>query len=399
MARPVKILFLIVLTIVLLRSAAALAAFSPTGALNGRAQVAASAAERHTQTVWQVRTSVVYEAFGLLNALTGDALAAAQYPAETAQFTAGMSAETRAALERLAGYQRRSGTVLSATLARNFSALAPATLDDAIRLALAPEPLRRALAAEATCANCPAAGASDPRAWAAFAAILPDVATALEHLRAAGFETYWNEQILPGLQFNAAQVEVYARDYNILPVVEQYLGGALPGGTVTLYLVYFQRPYGHRLAGMQLISTPGLPPARQVQTAIHELLHPAYNPADAQVRRAAQRLADNPFFRHAFETRDPRYPYNTWNSYLDENAVRALEQVISAQLGLPQPWNWASADGGMHVLAPVLVDLMTAQGYPASGESFQAFLLRNVDDGTLLSAEQATAIYQQVVQR
>ncbi|HEY9086542.1 MAG TPA: hypothetical protein VIO36_00135, partial [Anaerolineaceae bacterium] len=49
---------------------------------------AAEAAAFHTQTRWQVRTSVVYEAFGLLNALSGDALAAAQYPAETAQFAA-----------------------------------------------------------------------------------------------------------------------------------------------------------------------------------------------------------------------------------------------------------------------------------------------------------------------
>ena len=53
----------------------------------------------------------------------------------------------------------------------------------------------------------------------------------------------------------------------------------------------------------------------------------------------------------------------------------------------------------MHVLAPVLVDLMAAQGFPASGENFQAFLLRNINNGTLLSVEQSTAMYEEVVHR
>jgi len=391
---------LIVLSVVLFRGASALSAATPPASGGAFAQAnAAEAAAFHTQTHWQVRTSVVYEAFGLLNALSGDALAAAQYPAETAQFAAGLDGETRAALQRLAAYQQRSGVLLSAVLARNFSAVNPATLDEAIGLAREPERLRQALRAEAGCRNCPAGGASSARAWADFSAILPDVAAALEYLRAAGFEIYWQNQILPGLAAGAAEVERFASGYNIVPVVERSVGRALPGDTVTVYLAYFQRPYGHRLAGMQLVSTPGLSPARQVQTAIHELLHPAYDPADADVQRGLRRLAENGFIRQAFDGRDPRYPYNTWSSYLDENAVRALEQTISADLGLPQPWDWVTADGGMHVLAPVLVDLMATQGFPASGENFQAFLLRNINDGTLLSVEQATAMYAEVVQR
>jgi len=345
-------------------------------------------ARMHQQTTWQVRTSVVYEAFGLLNALTGDPLAAAQYPADTARFGAGLTPRTQTALERLSTYRQQSGTALSALLARNFSAANPASLDEAIALANDPGRLRRALAGEVT-----------RQEWYAFAAVLPDVAAALEHLRGAGFEAYWQEQLLPGLTVSAGETQAFVQNYNVVPVVEQYLGRALPGSSVTLYLVYFQRPYGHRLTGTQLVSVPGISPEAQVQTVIHELLHPAFDSADADVRRAAQRLAGNAFFRQAFEQRDTRYPYNTWSSYVDENAVRALEQMICAQMGLPQRWSWAGEDGGMHVLAPVLVDLMRAQNYPASGESFETFFLRNIGDGTLLSLEQATAIYdRQVVQ-
>ncbi len=352
--------------------AAALSAATPPRASAAAGE--AGTARMHQHTTWQVRTSVVYEAFGLLNALTGDPLAAAQYPAEMARFGAGLTPRTQAALGRLADYRRQSGTALSAVLAHNFSAANPASLDDAIALANDPAPLRRALAGDLT-----------RQEWDAFAAILPDVAAALEHLRGAGFESYWQEQVLPGLNASVAETQAFAQGYNVVPVVEQYLGHALPGSDVTLYLVYFQRPYGHRLTGTQLVSVPGISPAAQVQTVIHELLHPAFDGANADVRRAAQRLADNPFFRQAFEQRDARYPYNTWNSYVDENAVRALEQVICAQMGLPQRWSWAGEDGGMHVLAPVLVDLMRAQNYPANGESFEAFFLRNISDGTLLS--------------
>lgn len=387
MAQPAKSIFLLLVSAVVFLTAAALAATTPpkTSAAPGSAAVA-SASRMHEHTTWQVRTSVVYEAFGLLNALTGDPLAAAQYPAETARFGAGLSPRAQAALDRLAAYRQQSGTALSAVLAHNFSAANPAGLDDAIALANDPAPLRRALAGSVTRPE-----------WDAFAAILPDVAAALEHLRGAGFEAYWQENLLPGLSVSAAETQAFVQGYNVVPVVEQYLGRPLPGDTVTLYLVYFQRPYGHRLTGTQLVSVPGISPTAQVQTVIHELLHPAIDSADADARRAAQRLAGNAFFRQAFEQRDARYPYNTWNSYVDENAVRALEQVICAQMGLPQRWSWAGEDGGMHVLAPVLVDLMRAQNYPASGESFDAFFLRNVSDGTLLSLEQATAIYRQVV--
>lgn len=342
----------------------------------------------HEHTAWQVRTSVVYEAFGLLNALTGDPLAAAQYPADVARFGAGLTPRAQTALARLSAYRQQSGTALSAVLAHHFSAANPTSLEDAIALANDPEPLRRALA-----------GSMTRQEWDAFAAVLPDVAAALEHLRVAGFEAYWQEQLLPGLAANAVETQTYVQGYNVVPVVEQYLGHALPDGTVTLYLVYFQRPYGHRLTGTQLVSVPGISPAAQVQTVIHELLHPAFDSANTDVRRAAQQLANNPFFRQAFEQRDARYPYNTWNSYVDENAVRALEQVICAQMGLPQRWSWSGEDGGMHVIAPVLVDLMRAQNYPANGESFEAFFLRNISDGTLLSLEQATAIYDRQVVR
>jgi hypothetical protein len=394
LAQPVKTIFLLFVSAVMLLIATALSVSLPPATPPVAQPLTA---QRHTGTLWQVRTSVVYEAFGLLNALTGDPLAAPQYPSETARFAQGLAPTTQAALNRLAAYRQQSGTVLSAVLARNFSSANPETLDAAIALARDPQSLRQSLLQADRCAGCVALGDTDRQQWAGFAAILPDVAAALEHLRAAGFEAYWQEQIQPGLAASAAETQTYAQGYNIVPVIEHYLGYALPGETVTLYMVYFQRPYGHRLTGAQFVTVPGLTQAGQVQTAIHELLHPAYNPSNTQARGAAQRLSANQFFRQAFENRDPRYPYNNWNSYVDENAVRALEQVICAQVGLPQRWGWQGEDGGMHVLAPVLVDLMQAQQFPQNGETFQAFLIRNVDDGTLLSVEQATAIYRQVV--
>ena len=62
--------------------------------------------------------------------------------------------------------------------------------------------------------------------------------------------------------------------------------------------------------------------------------------------------------------------------------MRALEQRIEESLGLGQRWTWTE-DGGMHVLARVLVALMEQQGFPQNGESYQDFIIRMVAEGTL----------------
>jgi hypothetical protein len=77
------------------------------------------------------------------------------------------------------------------------------------------------------------------------------------------------------------------------------------------------------------------------------------------------------------------------DGYLDEDAVQALEQVVSERLNFARPASerWRTADDGMHVLAAALYRLMQETGFAANGGTFETWLGTQVTAGHLSPPE------------
>lgn len=334
----------------------------------------------HSATRWRVEANLAYDALAFINTLTGDPFYLAYYRPEYTLFSARFTPQVRGALEGLAAVHRERQVILGAALALMFSARNPQTLDDVIAIAGDPAGLRRAVSAAGGDGYIPATE------WPGLTPVLGAVRVVLSFLKDAGFEAYWQANIQPGLQRRVAASQAFLQRFDIIPLVESRLGFALPDDEITVYLAYFNRPHGTRILGARFVSETNVDDAHLVRTAIHEMMHPPFRPTDPALWRSLEVLKADRFMMGRFERRDPAYNYNTFEAYVEENAVRALSQIIAERLGLGVPlgtrWR-ASEDGGMHVLAPALYVLMRDEKFIEAREPFQAFLLRMVAEGKL----------------
>ncbi len=346
-------------------------------------------APSHTTTRWNVQTSLAFEALGFLNALTGDPLVASHYQVEIDRFKSRFSPDALAALDHLAAF--RQDTIhsnLSGFFGIYFSTVHANTLDDLIALCEHPDSIRDALIEIDDSGNY-AGTYYNSVEWDLFKGTLQDLKVIFIALRDAGFETYWEKGVLPRLRTRATEMQKALQHYDIIPVIEEYLGFALPDDQITVYLVNFVRPYGHHIVGTQFITEPDVDNAIVVQTAIHEMMHPPFNDKDPQITQAIDAMRQDAFIKRAFDSRDPKFGYNNWTYYVNEDSVRALEQLISEKFGVARPlqsrWG-ADEDGGMHELSVVLYTLMKQEQFPQNGEGYGSFMIRMVEEGQFTAA-------------
>jgi hypothetical protein len=74
------------------------------------------------------------------------------------------------------------------------------------------------------------------------------------------------------------------------------------------------------------------------------------------------------------------FGYNSLESYIEENCVRTLDQLVMEKFSLARDprLRWEEEDEGMHVFAVALYRLMKEEQYPTRGETFRNFLVRSV---------------------
>ena len=154
-----------------------------------------------------------------------------------------------------------------------------------------------------------------------------------------------------------------------------------------IFLSYFNSPYGARVPGTRFImETRVTDPEAFARATIHELLHQPYDVNNAEFWAAVDTFKHDPFVVQHFETHDMNRGYNDWEGYIGESCTDVAEQLISEQLGLAQPIRerfGRNEDGGMHVLAPALYVLARDEGFPHTGETFEAFVIRMVQEQKL----------------
>jgi hypothetical protein len=219
-----------------------------------------------------------------------------------------------------------------------------------------------------------------------FRSVCPALLAVLEGLRAAGLAGWWAEHAETGLRRRSAELqEAFAR-YDLVPLVERHTGVMFGTRAVELCVLRWPAPHGIRVTGARFLTDVRYGADTVLNIAVHELLHPPWPPGHP-AKDSLDTLAGDPFLAARFAARDPDAGYNSWASYAEEDAAQALDQFLNTGLGRNARGDpvtrWAEADGGMHVLALLLYDLLERGGFDPEAGSYADFLASALADPKL----------------
>lgn len=356
---------------------AALWTAAPYAALAGHATSIRPRGTR-VKAGWQVVPSFKFDALCFLNVLTGDEFYRRFYENEYARFAPLLTPAARDALTRLRRKLKdENKVVIPAFLSLHFSATDDQTLDEMLLTLDKTESMKNRLRQTVYFTE---------GGWRLFQSVWGELRMALASLKEIGIAEYWGRQVLPRLAREAAALERRLAEYDVAGEVEARLGFAPPPDRITVYLLHFARPHGIRVTGSRFIANVSYPFLEVLRNAVHEMLHPPFDPSrDRELRAALKALQGDAFLMGVIRHHNPSFGYNSFESFVEEDCVRALEQVIGERLkiGRDAGRRWKEEDDGIHVLAPVMYDLMKQENYDASHEPFRDFLLRMLKTGRL----------------
>ena len=339
----------------------------------------AETAPVHTSTDWQLRASLKYDTLCLLNALSGDPYYLDYYRAEYDHFHSLFTPEEQAAFAQLKHVIKDEGHgIISAKLALYFSVVDDETLPEMIRTA------HDSAAMEAALRKTTYWSADG---WQNYQAARPALEAALRALDRVGFPAYWAANAKPRIEKRIAEISPDLPKYNIIPVIESYLGFPLPSQTITVYLLAYSEPHGIRITGLRFLTHVSYPFRIVLHNAIHESMHPPYHVDDVNVRQAIDLLGKDPTVEDKVQHHDPSFGYNTAPGYIEEDSVQALEEVVSEKFNIghnPCKY-WREQDDGMHVLAAALF-VRYKQIASDSPQSYSKWFAAAVESGQVRGA-------------
>ncbi len=329
---------------------------------------------------WELRTSEGLDAVCFLNALSGDPYYLEYYRAEYERFQARLSPEAKRAAGAIKRALKDKGkTIPSAFLALHYGAGKHDTLADILEATHQPGLLRSALQQTPY---------YNKDGWERFEAVQKDVRTVLQALKEAGFEQFWRDEIQPKEEEAIGTLGKELESYEVLPLVQQYLGRKLPGESIAIYMLYFAKPHGIRISGLRFLTNVGWSNKIVIRNAVHEMMHPPFDDRKSAVSAAIAELRRDPILRKAFDEHDPAFGYNTFPGYVNEDSVKALDQLIAERMGIAEDpvRRFRESDRGMHVLAAVLYEALKADGFPERSESYEHTFVELVRSGKLSPA-------------
>lgn len=299
-------------------------------------------------TDWQLEPSLKYDALCLLNALSGDPYYLKYYQAEYDHFHPQFTSEEQAAFVELKRVIKDEGhEIVSAKLALYYSAVNGETLAEMIQTAHDSSQMESALRKTSYW---------NPVSWQNYESARPALEKALQALNRVGFPAYWSANAKPKIERRIKELSADLPKYNVLPVIESYLGFPLPSHTIKVYLLAYSEPHGIRITGLRFLTHVSYPFSVVLHNAIHESMHPPYHADDLAVAQAVDLLAKDPTVMDKVQHHDPSFGYNTAAGYIEEDSVQALEELVSEKFGVghnPCKY-WREQDDGMHVLAAAL---------------------------------------------
>jgi hypothetical protein len=257
----------------------------------------AETAPLHTSTDWQLKPSLKYDALCLLNALSGDPYYLDYYQAEYNHFHPLFTPEEQAAFAQLKHVIKDKGHgIVSAELALYYSAVEDETLPEMIRTAHDSALMEAALKKTSYWSE---------EEWQNYEAAQPALEMALRALDRVGFSAYWAANARPKIEKRIAELAPQLPKYNIIPVIESYLGFPLSSGTITVYLLAYSEPHGIRVTGLRFLTHVSYPFSIVLHNAIHEPMHPPYHADDRKIREAVNLLGRDPLVIDKVQHHDP----------------------------------------------------------------------------------------------
>lgn len=313
-----------------------------------------------------------------LNVLTGDSFYLGHYQKHYDYFAPKLTTATKAALANLKRKLKdENGNIVSAFLSVHFSATEDQTISEMLLTLSKPGEMK---------SNLKKTVYFDERSWRLFEFVRVDLKVVLEFLEEQGFADYWRINLLPGIQKRALALQEDLAKFNVIPEVERCTGFQLSSNRITIYLLRFAWPHGIRITGTRFVADVSYPLDVIAQNAIHEMLHPPYRlKDDDRLRKALDTLKSDSFLMDKVTNHNRSFGYNSFESFVEEDCVRALEQIITEKMGVARDarQRWRAEDDGMHVLAVALYTLMKKTNYKSSNESFANFISRNIASGEL----------------
>lgn len=329
----------------------------------------------HPRTRWLIRSSSGLDALCLLNLLTGEEFYTRYRPGEAELWLSRLNPEALEALRRLIGEIRdERHLIISAVLCLTVSTQRTDSLADVQQALGRPDLLKVALLETPY---------FEEVWWQAFEHSRTDLQIVLQNLADEGYERHWTSTIEPAVQHAVEHFRETLNHYDVVSEVEVQLGRRIDDDTVEAIVLGLTAPHGMKLADNQFITAAHWSPETTVLVAAHELMHPPYDLGLAEIREAVNALQEDAFLKARFDHHDPTYGYNTWEGFVEEGCVRALDQTVCERLGVARPaWSrFSTEDGGMHALAALMHALLQAR--EDHTESFGAFFARQVKNGAL----------------
>src|SRR5262249_43833949 len=144
----------------------------------------------------------------------------------------------------------------------------------------------------------------DDEGWQTFDSARPALEAALVALKRIGFETYWEQNIRPVVAERAAALRAELAQRDIVAAIEARLGRRLASPRITVYLLYYSEPHGIKIVGTNFITHYSYPTRIVLRNAIHEMMHPPYDPKDSRVLNVIAALRKDPYLMDKAEHHD-----------------------------------------------------------------------------------------------
>lgn len=337
-----------------------------------------SRAKLHSTTDWRIQPSFTLDTVCLLNVLTGDPFYVRYYKDEYARFEPQLTPDVRAALANLKRkIKDENKNIISAFLALYFSATDDRNLSDMLDTLKNSEKMRK---------NLKKTNFYSESGWQLYESVKGDLRTVLLFLKTSQFENYWKQNILPKVERKIADIRKDLPNYNVVTEVERLLGFRLPSDKLTVYILNYSQPHGIRVTGLRFLTDAAYPFKIVMRNAVHEPMHPPYNLArDRELKETLDSLRADAFLMDKVNNHNPAFGYNSFEGFIEEDCVQALEQVINEKfkVEVEARKRWKENDAGMHVFAVALYSVMKEEKFDGERETFRDFLIRMIHTGKL----------------
>ena len=332
----------------------------------------------HATTDWQIEPSFKFDLLCFLNTLTGDSFYVEYYPKEYDEFKTRLTPAAQAALADLKKkIKDENQGIISASLCLYFSATDDKTLDDMLRTLKNSDRMWN---------NLKQTPYFSDDEWRVYESVRLDLKTIFLFLKDIQFESYWTRNVLPRVSQKITEIKKDLPGYNVIKEVETMLGFALPSNQITVFMLYYSQPHGIKVTGTRFLTDVAWPFEIVLRNAVHEMMHPPYDLVhDPELKKTLDLLKQDQFLMDKVVNHDPAFGYNSFEGFMEEDCVQALEQIIDEKLKIEKEAHlrWKESDDGMHVFAVALYQVMKDENYNQKGELFRNFLVRMIVNGRL----------------